>query len=170
MTQSELHAAVDEAHSRWWARLQELYPALLAIPTPNWKFNKRLKACAGRVTGLRGIPFSWAVEYSYSICELNTENFLVDTVAHELAHVADIVLYPKRRSGHGPSWKRIMRDLGLEPEVYHDYKTEGGRYVASCDCMDTRVVGKVKLNAAKRGARYVCRRCKGYLYNFRVEE
>lgn len=58
----------------------------------------------------------------------HTDHFIENVVVHEFAHVAHEVLHPEDlsqttgyRKGHGKNWKRIMRELGAEPNTYHNY-------------------------------------------------
>jgi len=65
----------------------------------------------------------------------NLEAFITDTVAHEMAHWIDHLVYDSYRikydingkriptSCHGIRWKEIMGILGQEPNRCHSYKT-----------------------------------------------
>jgi hypothetical protein len=44
------------------------------------------------------------------------EDILLDTVRHEVAHLADQATSPNGRSSHGPRWKEWARRLGARPE------------------------------------------------------
>lgn len=49
---------------------------------------------------------------------LLTEDEAKDTVGHEYAHLVD--WYVNGQHEHGPSWKKIMCQLGLAPHETHD--------------------------------------------------
>lgn len=45
-----------------------------------------------------------------------------DTLKHEYAHLLAYYRHGKAGCGHGEPWRQAMRDLGLEPKVYHGYE------------------------------------------------
>ena len=65
----------------------------------------------------------WIVDFNPVLLAENVEEFLEDTVPHEVAHLATELIYPHAHRGgfgtkrrpHGSEWKSIMRSLGADP-------------------------------------------------------
>jgi len=55
---------------------------------------------------------------------LTTHDRVYDTVLHEYAHLLVYQQFGKSARPHGGEWKAVMRQLGLEPRVTHDYPVE----------------------------------------------
>jgi len=98
----------------------------------------------------------------------NREDFLRQTVAHEVAHLVAHQLHGAGIRPHGEEWQRIMREVyGLPPRRCHDYAVQrrrSTRYLYRCQCPD----GEFPFTAQRhslvlRGRRYLCRRCRAVL-------
>lgn len=109
----------------------------------------------------------------------NVDDFIHQTVAHEIAHLIDFVvgglrIRGHRRNGtpiydfHGKHWKRVMNILGVNPERTTSYKNSvptktGGykrKHVYVCQCQ-THYVTTRKHNNIQIGIRtYRCTACK----------
>jgi len=59
---------------------------------------------------------SYRITVSQRLFRPGLEAILWDTVKHELAHLADLVTSPDRRTSHGPRWREWARRLGARPE------------------------------------------------------
>jgi hypothetical protein len=59
---------------------------------------------------------SYRITVSQRLFRPGLEPILWDTVKHELAHLADLVTSPDRRTSHGPRWREWARRLGARPE------------------------------------------------------
>ena len=55
---------------------------------------------------------------------LTTHPRVYDTVLHEYAHLVVYQQFGRSSRPHGAEWKAVMRALGLEPRVTHDYPVE----------------------------------------------
>lgn len=55
---------------------------------------------------------------------LDTHARVYDTVLHEYAHLVVFQQHGRKAKPHGPEWKLVMRQLGVEPRVTHDYPVE----------------------------------------------
>lgn len=71
----------------------------------------------------------------------NQKDFFENIIPHECCHIAQYILYPDEEAEHGPHWKKLMRLLGLKPNVYHDLDVSAvdnkvHRY--TCCCNDGR--------------------------------
>lgn len=104
----------------------------------------------------RGATAGTACDRTYTI-DLNSvllmeniEDFLSRTVIHEFGHLVDGIVNPatrsrgwsRKRSLHGPTWKRIMRMLGGPTSRCHSYDTTNSavkkrgqaKHVWTCSC------------------------------------
>ncbi len=95
----------------------------------------------------------------------NTEHFLRQTVAHEVAHLVAHQMFGARIQPHGEEWRLIMRGVyELPPDRCHTYairRRVGTRYVYRCSCADQDFAFTPQRHAlVAKGRRYYCRRCK----------
>jgi SprT protein len=98
------------------------------------------------------------------LLEQNSEDFLYNTVPHEVSHLIAYRLHGHRIAPHGAEWATIMREVfGLEPRRCHNYDvlpnmTAAYRY--HCGCQAGHALGTRRHRQALRGRRYYCRRCR----------
>ncbi|MEW9046593.1 MAG: SprT family zinc-dependent metalloprotease [Stutzerimonas stutzeri] len=95
----------------------------------------------------------------------NTEHFLRQTVAHEVAHLVAHQMFGARIQPHGEEWQLIMLGVyELPPDRCHTYairRRVGTRYVYRCSCADQEFAFTPQRHAlVAKGRRYYCRRCK----------
>ncbi|MGB5833461.1 MAG: SprT-like domain-containing protein [Thiohalocapsa sp.] len=131
------------------------------LPFPGVRFDLRGQ-CAGQVridsTG-GGI-----IRYNAALLQRHGEDFVAQTVPHEVAHYAAFLEFGRGIRPHGREWQQIVQALGGEPKRCHDYDTEGltarrTRWFAyHCHCGEHRL-SSVRHDRIGRGARYRCRRC-----------
>ena len=72
------------------------------------------------------IPELQALEFNHILLKHNSVHFIENVVAHEVAHLAQAIIYPeslsgKRRQIHGKAWKEIMSVLEVEALRQYDY-------------------------------------------------
>lgn len=98
------------------------------------------------------------------------DHYIDQTCTHEAAHLIARAKYGRMISSHGPEWKQVMRDLGVQPDRCHNYKVpEGlkvGKNVAKHACVCERCgyeyhVGTKVANKISEGASYRHRGCGG---------
>ena len=104
----------------------------------------------------------------------NSDDFLINTVGHEVAHLITHHTYP-RATSHGYEWKSVMVNLGLEPARCHSYKTTPARTVPRpftylCQCGDIHRITATKFKnfvmaGIKQGGQtnYRCNNCGTYI-------
>jgi len=66
----------------------------------------------------------WFVDFNRRLLQENWQDYLDETIAHEVAHVvADYVAWKlqQRDPGHGLLWKAIMYEFKCEPSRCHNY-------------------------------------------------
>jgi predicted SprT family Zn-dependent metalloprotease len=71
-----------------------------------------------------GRAFFREFEIRLSRVVLQTQQQIYDTVLHEYAHLVVFEEYGLKAKPHGVEWKSVMRRLGIEPKVTHDYPVE----------------------------------------------
>ncbi len=65
----------------------------------------------------------WVICLSRNV--LNDPDRLSITLRHEYAHLLAYHRHGRKLGrGHGPAWQQAMRDLGLDPQVYHRYSVQ----------------------------------------------
>lgn len=94
----------------------------------------------------------------------NQEDFLRQTVAHEVAHLVAHQLFGPRIQPHGEEWQLIMRGVyELPPNRCHNYEVKRRkvtRYLYRCACPDGHPFSAQRHALVARGRRYYCRRCR----------
>ncbi|MBV6825089.1 SprT family zinc-dependent metalloprotease [Pseudomonas sp. PD9R] len=98
----------------------------------------------------------------------NTEDFLKQTVAHEVAHLIAHQLFGDRIQPHGEEWQLIMRGVyELPPNRCHTYdikRRSVTRYIYKCPCVDSDFPFSAQRHGlVRQGRRYLCRRCRSTL-------
>lgn len=69
---------------------------------------------------------TYTIDLNPTLLMENLDAFMARTVPHEFAHLVDGIVNPhtrmgRKRSVHGPSWKRIMMMFGADPSRCHSY-------------------------------------------------
>lgn len=102
-----------------WTELGRIYPTLQNHKTPDIILNARLWRTAGR---------AWQEDM---VIELGSKFLLHSAnyraimygviLPHEIAHIADYIIFgeSEKTCGHGEGWRKIMVQLGLEPDPFH---------------------------------------------------
>lgn len=62
----------------------------------------------------------YEIRVNPEIAAQNWEEYLNQTIPHEVAHIVQYQIYPYC-GGHGRAWKGIMRVFGKDPKRCHDY-------------------------------------------------
>src|SRR3546814_5914536 len=97
----------------------------------------------------------------------NIQDFLEDTIPHEVAHLITYVLHGREAKAHGNEWQSIMRALGVRPDRCHSYDTTNSAvakavYKFKCDCK----VFELSSRRYKKGlaGHYSCKKCQSKLH------
>jgi SprT protein len=62
------------------------------------------------------------IRFNLELMLKNKEDFINNTVPHEVAHYIVEIIDPTSRP-HGATWKAIMKLFGIiNPQIYHNYK------------------------------------------------
>ncbi|SDF06599.1 SprT family zinc-dependent metalloprotease [Phytopseudomonas seleniipraecipitans] len=95
----------------------------------------------------------------------NQEDFLRQTVPHEVAHLVAHQLFGLSIQPHGEEWQLIMRGVyELPPHRCHSYEVKRrqvSRFIYRCQCPQGEFPFSAQRHAlVVKGRRYFCRRCK----------
>ncbi len=149
-----LDILTDET-KKWWSIACRLYDLSAFDGLPIISLDLR-GVCAGKASILK-------IWYNPKIAENNLEDFLVRTVPHEVAHTVDRRLHGT--SSHGPAWKRIMRDFGVDDSRCHSY-TAGvtparriARFQYDCGCPEPHFLTSIRHKRVLQGKFYHCGAC-----------
>lgn len=98
----------------------------------------------------------------------NRDDFLKQTVAHEVAHLIAHQLFGDRIAAHGEEWQLIMRGVyELPPNRCHTYdikRRSVTRYIYRCPCPDSDFPFTAQRHGlVNKGRRYLCRKCRNTL-------
>lgn len=113
MNTQYLQEVADFRVNTLWKRFRQVYPQLQE-QTPRVVLNNRLKTTAGRAF-IEGTP--QYIDLSTELFWQYTENFIIDTIPHELAHLVAYTIYGD--SGHGKGWKSILSQFNIKTTRLH---------------------------------------------------
>ncbi|RJG40012.1 SprT family zinc-dependent metalloprotease [Motilimonas pumila] len=129
------------------------------FPFPTVLFNQRGKA-AGTAHLHKNL-----LKFNGVLYQENQTAFLTDVVPHEVCHLLAYHLYGQVPP-HGPQWQHLMRSvMEVNPSRTHDFDTrsvQGQLFTYQCQCQQHQLTIR-RHNKAKRGQRYICRRCRSAL-------
>ncbi|KXG80004.1 SprT family zinc-dependent metalloprotease [Pseudomonas mosselii] len=108
------------------------------------------------------------LRFNLQLYRENQEDFLRQTVAHEVAHLVAHQLFGDRIQAHGEEWQLIMRGVyELPPNRCHNYEVQrrvATRYIYRCPCPESDFPFTAQRHKlVRQGRRYLCRRCRGIL-------
>ncbi|MCU1716241.1 SprT family zinc-dependent metalloprotease [Pseudomonas sp. 5P_3.1_Bac2] len=108
------------------------------------------------------------LRFNLQLYRANLDDFLRQTVAHEVAHMVAHHLFGPRIQPHGEEWQLIMRGVyELPPHRCHSYAVERrqvSRFIYRCACEPGEFPFSAQRHAlVAKGRRYYCRRCKATL-------
>ena len=114
------------------------------------------------------------LRFNPQLYQENREDFLRQTVPHEVAHLVAHQLFGLRIQPHGEEWQLIMRGVyELPPSRCHTYavkRRQVARFIYRCSCPDGEFPFSAQRHAlVAKGRRYLCRRCRATL-NFSGEQ
>lgn len=108
------------------------------------------------------------LRFNPQLYQANREDFLRQTVAHEVAHLIAHQMFGPRIAPHGEEWQLIMRGVyELPPDRCHNYdvgRRKVTRYLYLCQCPDGEFPFSAQRHGlVRQGRRYFCRRCRATL-------
>lgn len=132
------------------------------LPAPAVRFDLGGRAAGmyrrqGRQCWIRYNPHLFARDYAHH---------LAVTVPHEVAHyVTDLRFGLSRIRPHGPEWRAVMEEFGVEARAGGDWDLSGlpvrreRRHPYHCDCREHRLTTRRHRRIARGRWRYSCREC-----------
>ena len=133
---------------------------------PQVAFDLRGQA-AGQAVWRAGQPP--LLRFNLAIARHYGDDFVNETVAHEVAHVVARHCHPGGRP-HGREWRAVMRQFGIrEPRRCHDYRDGSEavrrqrRWLYECSCR-MHQLSTTRHRRIQAGLTvYHCRQCRGVL-------
>lgn len=113
MDTSYLQEVGDYRVKIWWDKLRKVYPQIQKV-YPKVKLNNRLKTTAGRAWIDKAPQY---IDLSTELFWEYTEQFLCDTIPHELAHLVAYTVYGDE--GHGKGWYSVLERMGIQTSRCH---------------------------------------------------
>jgi SprT protein len=149
------HALLDQARRDFAVR----------IPAADVRFDLRGRAAGQvRLTGAQ----SWQVRYNPSLLTRNPDDFVVQTVPHECAHLVAFAVYGRGIRPHGEEWQGVMRHFGAEPQRCHNFPVDHlptrrlRLFPYHCTCR-THDLTSTRHRRVLAGQTYCCAACRGHL-------
>jgi SprT protein len=142
-----------------------------------YKFGMPIPAIHFDVTGTNaGLAkrLSMSVHFNTKLALSNWDDFIDNTVPHEVCHIAvwywaDYFRKPIP-SAHGAAWKLMMWEVGAKAKRTHDYdvsevKKKTKTYLYQCGCPERIEVSSAIHNKIGKGNLYRCKKCHQTLTN-----
>lgn len=126
---------------------------------PEYFFNQR-----GRAAGTAHLHRNW-LKLNPILFKQNQNEFFKQVIPHEVAHLIAFQQYGKVRP-HGREWQAVMQGIFKKPaSTTHNLNVDdvvGRQFDYACECQTHKLTIR-RHNKIQKGARYLCRRCKGIL-------
>ncbi len=122
--------------------------------------------CAGQVRHLS--DGSLVIRYNLGMANLQPDDFIQQTVPHEVAHVVTWLLHGNRVKPHGREWQSVMAFFGQGSSRCHAFKIPAAgqrrqqRWVYTCACREHQL-STTRHHRIQQGQQYQCRLCNGIL-------
>ena len=155
-----LKAEVTQSIKRFLLMAEKNYGKIYGMPSVSYDLNSTVGGTASYSR--------WHIQVNPRILVENKNDYLINTIGHEVAHLITSDNHHGKRMGHKKEWKDTMAVFGLKPERCHKYKTYSKprkrqkRYLYVCEC-DILSVTVTRRRQIERGAEVYCRRCNHYL-------
>ena len=140
-----------------YLKAQEVYRRNFTLPTITF-------GDMGKVSGMAYLQ-SNKLKFSPTLFVQNVETFLSNTVPHEVAHLVTWQVYPNSKQGHGPEWRSVMSQLGVENiSRCHSYDVSTVAsvlprpFVYKCNCQSHKLTSIIHRRITA-GQKRRCKRC-----------
>ncbi|MDJ0807060.1 MAG: SprT-like domain-containing protein [Gammaproteobacteria bacterium] len=130
-------------------------------PLSGIHFDLKGKAAGMVVFTQRAKPF---IRYNPLLLKQNPEQFLSQTLPHEVSHLISRRLHGADIRPHGMEWQQIMQFFGAQPKRCHQFSTEElpvrkmRRFPYRCACRQHQLTA-IRHNRIRKGQIYRCTRC-----------
>ncbi|MCK4509615.1 MAG: SprT-like domain-containing protein [Desulfuromonadales bacterium] len=165
-TNSDLRQQAESAVRQAEDRARYYYS--IKLPDAAIDFSLRGR-CAGQARVDRNGDTNLRI--NHQLLAENLDDFLSNTIPHEVAHL--IVNWQARKNRqrprpHGPEWQAVMQAcFNLEPKRCHSYQTTSARIVPrpflySCNCRE-HLLTSIMHNKISRSYQALCKACRSPL-------
>lgn len=133
----------------------------IRLPLSGVHFDLRGKTAGMAVFPPRGKPY---IRYNPELLLHNRDNFISQTLPHEVAHLVARSLFGAKIRPHGHEWKLVMEFFGADPSRCHNYELADipmrkiRRFTYSCGCRQHQL-STIRHNRILKGQTYLCKRC-----------
>ncbi len=132
---------------------QDKFKQVFELPSISYDIN------SGRTAGLAYLR-DWHIKINPKYLEAYPNEVIGKTVIHEIAHLIAFRLYPDSKQAHGPQWKHVANQLGIEPVRCHQMQlVEASPHTYICNCQKHFVTNLIHRKMVN-GQRRFCRKCK----------
>ncbi|PID47259.1 MAG: hypothetical protein CR967_04990 [Proteobacteria bacterium] len=120
----------------------------------------------------RKIKNGYLIRLHKPLLEKYKQTYLNDVLTHELAHAIQMELYKTKTKPHGKEWKAIMEKLENSPynpqkrpkyEIPKKNLFPKKYFPYTCKCNTPHKLSQTRHNRAKKGTKYICKKCKSFL-------
>ena len=177
----DIRTKIMNKHNEVMKMAEKLFCDKISVQDINVKFNFRSTRVAGEFPSKmnkRTFKVEKCIRYNdkFAIIKENETTFINETIPHEIAHYIVHLMRvsvngntkSKTWSGHGTMWKKVMGQLGVQPERCHNMtapviRSKSGliknRFVYKCNCQEHKVSARIH-NKIVKGFEYTCSKCK----------
>jgi len=158
----------SEAAEAAFTTLERLHERSFFRPSIAWDLRGR-RAGEANFKYEFGNRIKWGqIRLNKGIAKRYPDDFIKETVPHEVAHFVSFELHGRAGCGHGHEWQQVMRQLGLKPKRTHSYAVKPARrlkrYQVACGCPEGRTVTSIVYNRLAAGMEYSCTICNSNLH------
>ena len=152
---SEIEHRVQRKLDALCAVVQERFGVVMR-PEVAWDLRGQ---AAGQANGRRNL-----IRFNRELAERYSNEFVAQTVPHELAHLVAFQKFGGSIRPHGREWQAVIVALGAEPRRTHCYEVTPTRklkrFFYQCHCPDAEYqLTAIRHNRIQRGHVYICKRC-----------
>lgn len=156
-----LKAEVTQSIKRFLLMAEKNYGKIYSMPSVSYDLNSTVGGTADYTL--------WHIQVNTRMLVENKDDYLINTIGHEVAHLITFDNHGKRTKGHGKEWADTMAIFGLEPERCHSYKTYSKprkllkRFLYVCKCNRVYRLTITRRRQIERGVKVYCPPC-GYYF------
>ena len=165
---NELIAKVEDKVLETYIKAEAIWQRQFELP--HLQFDIR-GTCAGRA-----YYRDYQIRLNPVLLLENQDNFIEQTIPHEIGHLITSRLHGFCVKPHGREWKSVMLAMGLRPTRCHSYDTSNAQvrrerhFTYACACGTVVESARSHFKLQRGEIRSVCRRCCTYFKFLNEEE
>lgn len=127
-----LKAEVMQSIKRFLIIAEKSYGKIYSMPSVSYDLNSTVGGTANYSL--------WHIQVNPRMFVENKNDYLINTIGHEVAHLITFDNHGTRTKDHGKEWADTMAVFGLEPKRCHSYQTYSKprkrlkRFLYVCKC------------------------------------